>query len=162
MLIEIFRPDVADRLGLGYEALEAANPGLVYASITGFGPQGPWANLKGYESVVASVTGVYRSFSGMNPGPLPDHAGHFAPSHVPAVGGPGERRALDAVRAESAASLRVVQRALVLDRMLTDPTWEGIPILEEEAKHEELMQRMLEAGARPNPGRVASGLRGRS
>ncbi len=71
VLIETFRPGVADRWGLGYEALVDANPGLVYTSITGFGRQGRWANLKGYEVVVASVLGVCESFSGMNPGGRP-------------------------------------------------------------------------------------------
>src|SRR5262249_19185602 len=49
VLIETFRPGVADRLGLGYDELRARNPALVYASITGFGRRGPWAHLKGYE-----------------------------------------------------------------------------------------------------------------
>src|SRR5262249_40695244 len=48
VLIETFRPGVAERLGLGYDDLGARNPGLVYASITGFGRDGPWANLKAY------------------------------------------------------------------------------------------------------------------
>ena len=68
VFIETFRPGVADRLGLGYDALAASNPGLVYTSITGFGRHGPWASLKGYEGVVASVLGVYGSFAGMSPG----------------------------------------------------------------------------------------------
>ena len=71
VFLETFRPGVADRLGLGYDVLAASNPGLVYTSITGFGRRGPWANLKGYEGVVASVLGVYGSFSGMNPGGRP-------------------------------------------------------------------------------------------
>ena len=41
VLVENFRPDVMDRLGLGYEELAADNPGLVYASISGFGQTGP-------------------------------------------------------------------------------------------------------------------------
>jgi crotonobetainyl-CoA:carnitine CoA-transferase CaiB-like acyl-CoA transferase len=65
VLIETFRPGVADRMGLGYEALSAANPTLVYTSITGFGRQGPWAHLKGYEGVVASVLGLYAAFGGL-------------------------------------------------------------------------------------------------
>jgi crotonobetainyl-CoA:carnitine CoA-transferase CaiB-like acyl-CoA transferase len=67
VFIETFRPGVADRLGLGYEALAATNPALVYTSITGFGRQGPWANLKGYEGIVASVVGLYGTF-GFNAG----------------------------------------------------------------------------------------------
>jgi crotonobetainyl-CoA:carnitine CoA-transferase CaiB-like acyl-CoA transferase len=66
VLIETFRPGVADRLGLGYEELAARNPALVYTSITGFGRQGPWSNLKGYEGVVASLLGLYGSLSGIN------------------------------------------------------------------------------------------------
>ncbi len=71
VLIETFRPGVADRLGLGFEAMSATNPGLVYTSITGFGRRGPWANLKGYEGMVASVLGIYGSFSGMSPAGRP-------------------------------------------------------------------------------------------
>lgn len=40
VLVENFRPGVAERLGLGYDALRAGNPGLVYASVSGFGRQG--------------------------------------------------------------------------------------------------------------------------
>ncbi|MBN9425040.1 MAG: CoA transferase, partial [Burkholderiales bacterium] len=41
VLIEQFRPGVMQRLGLGYEAMRALNPGLVYCSITGWGQSGP-------------------------------------------------------------------------------------------------------------------------
>ena len=71
VFIETFRPGVADRLGLGYDALAASNAGLVYTSITGFGRHGPWAGLKGYEGVVASVLGIYGSFAGMSAGGRP-------------------------------------------------------------------------------------------
>jgi crotonobetainyl-CoA:carnitine CoA-transferase CaiB-like acyl-CoA transferase len=66
VVLETFRPGVADRLGLGYEELSARNPSVVYASVTGFGRFGPWAGLKGYEGVVASVLGIFASFSGMS------------------------------------------------------------------------------------------------
>ena len=39
VLVENFRPGVMDRFGLGYDALRAENPGLVFCSITGFGPE---------------------------------------------------------------------------------------------------------------------------
>jgi crotonobetainyl-CoA:carnitine CoA-transferase CaiB-like acyl-CoA transferase len=42
-VVENFRPGVADRLGIGYAALSAENPRLVYAAISGFGPDGPYA-----------------------------------------------------------------------------------------------------------------------
>ncbi len=72
VLIETFRPGVADRLGLGYAPLREMNPALVYTSITGFGRRGPWASLKGYEGVVSALLGIFGSFEGMNPsGPPP-------------------------------------------------------------------------------------------
>lgn len=61
VVIETFRPGVADRLGLGYEALSAVNPRLVYCSVTGFGRHGPLADLQGYEGVVFAKLGVMRS-----------------------------------------------------------------------------------------------------
>lgn len=65
VLIESFRPGVADRLGIGYDALQSLNARLVYTSITGFGRDGPWAHLKGYEGVVAAVLGLDACFSAM-------------------------------------------------------------------------------------------------
>jgi crotonobetainyl-CoA:carnitine CoA-transferase CaiB-like acyl-CoA transferase len=57
LVIEAFRPGVADRLGLGFESLSEENPGLVYTSITGFGPTGKYANVKSYEPIVMAKTG---------------------------------------------------------------------------------------------------------
>ena len=57
-VIEAFRPGVAERLGVGYKALAAENPGLVYAAIRGFGERGPYAGLKAYEGIVAAKAGL--------------------------------------------------------------------------------------------------------
>lgn len=57
VVVEAFGPGVADGLGLGYEALAASNPGLVYTAISGFGHTGPYAHLKSYEAVVMAKTG---------------------------------------------------------------------------------------------------------
>lgn len=65
VLVETWRPGVAERLGLGYEALSADHPGLVYASITGFGRIGPLSRLQGYEGVVAAKLGVNWTLAGM-------------------------------------------------------------------------------------------------
>jgi crotonobetainyl-CoA:carnitine CoA-transferase CaiB-like acyl-CoA transferase len=57
VLIESFRPGVADRFGLSWSALGDRNPRLVYCSISGFGPASTYADLPGYEGVVAAVSG---------------------------------------------------------------------------------------------------------
>ncbi len=58
VLLENFRPGVCDRLGVGYEAVAAVNPGVVYASITGFGQSGPWADQRAYAVVAHAVGGL--------------------------------------------------------------------------------------------------------
>jgi crotonobetainyl-CoA:carnitine CoA-transferase CaiB-like acyl-CoA transferase len=58
VLIETFRPGVMERLGLGYEDLSAANPRLVFGSVTGFGRTGPYADVKGYEALVMARVGA--------------------------------------------------------------------------------------------------------
>ena len=57
VIVENFRPDVMDKLGLGYETLSATNPRLVFCSITGFGA-GDGARLPGYDLLVQAVGGL--------------------------------------------------------------------------------------------------------
>ena len=57
-VIENFRPGVTERLGLDYASLCAANPALIYASITGFGSRGPKAHEAGTEVIVEAETGM--------------------------------------------------------------------------------------------------------
>ena len=58
VVIENFRPGVADRLGLGYEALSKINPSIVYCSVSGFGQTGPLKNKTAYDLVIQAVTGA--------------------------------------------------------------------------------------------------------
>jgi crotonobetainyl-CoA:carnitine CoA-transferase CaiB-like acyl-CoA transferase len=58
VLVETFRPGVAERLGLGYEDLAPQNPRLVFGSVTGFGRSGPYANAKAYEALVMARIGA--------------------------------------------------------------------------------------------------------
>jgi CoA:oxalate CoA-transferase len=58
VLVENFRPGVMDRLGLGYETLHKLHPGLIYASISGFGQTGPWRLRPAYDSVVQGTSGL--------------------------------------------------------------------------------------------------------
>ncbi len=59
VLVENFRPGVMDRLGLGWDALSAANPRLVYASVSGFGQTGPWRERPAYDTVVQAAAGLF-------------------------------------------------------------------------------------------------------
>ncbi len=68
VLIEGFRPGVMNRLGLGYEALRAVNPRLVYCSISGYGQDGPWSQLGGHDINYQSMAGVLEQ-SGTAGGP---------------------------------------------------------------------------------------------
>ena len=58
IVVESFRPGVAARLGLGYEALSEADPRLVYVSVNGFGPDGPYEGRAGSDSVFQAMTGL--------------------------------------------------------------------------------------------------------
>src|SRR5881296_1635246 len=58
VLVENFLPGVADRLGLGYAAVSAANPSVVYASVTGFGQTGPHARRAGYNTIAQGMSGI--------------------------------------------------------------------------------------------------------
>jgi crotonobetainyl-CoA:carnitine CoA-transferase CaiB-like acyl-CoA transferase len=71
VVIETWRPGVADRLGLGYETLAERNRGLVYASVTGFGRDNPLSHLKGYEAVVMAKIGAFDAFSLLSDRPGP-------------------------------------------------------------------------------------------
>lgn len=59
VVIENWRPGVAEELGLDYATLSARNPGLVFCSITGFGTKGKFAHVKGYEAVVEAKAGRF-------------------------------------------------------------------------------------------------------
>ena len=59
VLIENFRPGVADRLGIGYDST-AANPGLIYCSLPGFGEDSPHRNEQGWEAIVGAATGAHQ------------------------------------------------------------------------------------------------------
>lgn len=58
IITENFRPGVVKRLGLDYESLHLANPGLVYASMSGFGQTGPYAGRGGYDIIAQGMSGI--------------------------------------------------------------------------------------------------------
>jgi crotonobetainyl-CoA:carnitine CoA-transferase CaiB-like acyl-CoA transferase len=58
VFVQNFRPGVCDRMGIGYEDLRAVNPDLVYVSISGFGPTGPYADRPILDPVIQGLTGM--------------------------------------------------------------------------------------------------------
>ncbi len=68
VLVENFRPGVMDRHGLGYDAVRAENPRLVYCSITAFGPRGPLAMKPGMD-LILQATGALMGHTGEPGGP---------------------------------------------------------------------------------------------
>lgn len=66
VLTENFRPGVLDRLGFGFERLQALNPGLVICSITGFGHDGPEGGRPGYDQIAQGEAGLM-SVTGTDP-----------------------------------------------------------------------------------------------
>ena len=69
VVVESFGPGAAERLGIGYEALKAINPRLVYCSISGYGTRGPMKEGKGYDLIAQAFTGML-SMTGEPGGPL--------------------------------------------------------------------------------------------
>lgn len=58
VLVENYRTGVAKRLGIDYETLKEINPGLIYASISGFGQTGPYAERAGYDLIAQGMSGL--------------------------------------------------------------------------------------------------------
>jgi crotonobetainyl-CoA:carnitine CoA-transferase CaiB-like acyl-CoA transferase len=72
VVIEAFAPGRADEWGIGSDVLRADNARLVYCAISGFGPEGAYAHLKGYEALVCAKSGLFSR-------------GEFAPRRGPAM-----------------------------------------------------------------------------
>ena len=58
VVVENFRPGVMDKLGLGYEELRKLNPGLIYATSSGFGSTGPYSQLPAYDLILQGMGGI--------------------------------------------------------------------------------------------------------
>jgi formyl-CoA transferase/CoA:oxalate CoA-transferase len=68
VLVENFRPGAADRLGLGYEQVKKINPKIIYCSISGFGQDGPYRELPGFDQTLQGMGGMM-SITGEPDGP---------------------------------------------------------------------------------------------
>jgi CoA:oxalate CoA-transferase len=71
VLVQNFRPGVIERLGLSYEQVKAINPRIVYASITGYGDEGPWVQRPGQDLLAQARSGVMWLNGDEVQGPVP-------------------------------------------------------------------------------------------
>jgi len=58
VIVQNFRPGIMERLGFGYDAVAAINPGIVYASVSGYGGEGPWKDRPGQDLLAQSLSGL--------------------------------------------------------------------------------------------------------
>lgn len=73
IIVENNRPGVMDRLGLGYVAVKAVNPQIIYASLSGFGQTGPYRDRGGYDTIAQGMSGIMSATG--NEGAPPAKAG---------------------------------------------------------------------------------------
>ncbi|TAI63534.1 CaiB/BaiF CoA-transferase family protein [Bradyrhizobium sp. Leo170] len=71
VVVQNFRPGVIERIGLDYNAVRALNPRIVYASITGYGKEGPWVQRPGQDLLAQSRSGVMWLNGDDAQGPVP-------------------------------------------------------------------------------------------
>mgnify|MGYP001812270525 CR=1 FL=1 len=70
VVLENFRPGVVDRLGIGYEAMRAIKPDVIYCSLTGYGPDGPMRDAPAYDHIVQGVSGLMSTTGTPETGPM--------------------------------------------------------------------------------------------
>ena len=66
VLVQNFRPGVAERLGVAYDDVRSIQPDIVYADLTGFGPGGPYSQRRAYDTVIQAQSGLAASQTGIN------------------------------------------------------------------------------------------------
>lgn len=89
VVVEAFRPGVVDRLGVGYDAVRAVNPGIVYASISAFGQTGPERLRPGHDIAIEALSGVVSLNLGRD--------GHPTNPHMPVADVTGSMAALTGI-----------------------------------------------------------------
>ena len=70
VIVENYRPDVKFRLGIDYESMKKINPRIVYASISGFGQDGPYVNRPGFDQITQGMSGLMSVTGTPGEGPM--------------------------------------------------------------------------------------------
>jgi CoA:oxalate CoA-transferase len=71
VMVENFRPGVMRRIGLDYGVVRTLNPRLIYGSVTGYGPEGPWVDFPGQDLLAQSLSGLVWLSGDRDQGPVP-------------------------------------------------------------------------------------------
>ncbi len=71
VIIDVYRPGVMEKLGLGPDVCAARNPGIVYGRMTGWGQDGPWAQAAGHDMNYIAITGALDAIGRKEGGPVP-------------------------------------------------------------------------------------------
>jgi CoA:oxalate CoA-transferase len=71
VIIQNFRPGVMERIGLDYESARRINPRIVYGSVSGYGPDGPWRDIPGQDLLAQSISGLPWLNGSRSEGPVP-------------------------------------------------------------------------------------------
>ncbi|GGF23506.1 CaiB/BaiF CoA transferase family protein [Echinicola rosea] len=71
VMMHNFRPGVMEKLGLDYGSVSAVNPGLVFAEISGYGAEGPWARKPGQDLLLQAMSGLMYASGNQLDGPMP-------------------------------------------------------------------------------------------
>ena len=85
VVVESFVPGDSTRFGIDYDTISSVNPGVVYTSVTGFGPRGPYARYLPYEELVSAKSGRYMTFAGQNNREGPNYGAVQVASHCAAM-----------------------------------------------------------------------------
>ena len=124
VLVEGFRPGVAERLGIGPDAALARNPRLVYGRMTGWGQDGPLASTAGHDITYLAISGMLHGIGPADRPPIPpvnylaDYGGGAMSLAVGVLAGltharaTGEGQVVDAAMTEGAAYLGTITRSL--------------------------------------------------
>ena len=78
VLVENFMPGTMDKLGFGYDAVKALAPHVIYCSISGYGPDGPWARRGGFDVIAAALGGLLNITGSIVSGDALDSPGRTA------------------------------------------------------------------------------------
>ncbi len=136
VVVEQFRPGVMDRLGVGYEALRAINPKIIYCAITGYGQTGPYKDRAGHDMNYLAIAGVmgYNGRKTTGPAPINVQVADVAGGSLHAVAGilaavihrmqTGEGQFVDISMTDAAFSLHALTAPQALVGGI-EPTVEG-------------------------------------